>query len=81
KRAIRFDADQISVASSGAEFLIEQGDKTTIWSGGALVVEQVRKTAPDLVLLDIMLPGQDGISVCRDLSHFYKAPIIMLPER
>ncbi len=45
------------------------------------VVEQVRKTNPDLVLLDIMLPGQDGISVCRDLRQFYQAPIIMLTAR
>ncbi|MAD05128.1 response regulator transcription factor [Pseudoalteromonas shioyasakiensis] len=73
--------DDISLANWVAEYLIEQGYQTTICQRGDLVVEQVRKTNPDLVLLDIMLPGQDGISVCRDLRHFYQAPIIMLTAR
>ena len=73
--------DDISLANWVAEYLIEQGYQTTICQRGDLVVEQVRKTNPDLVLLDIMLPGQDGLSVCRDLRHFYQAPIIMLTAR
>ena len=73
--------DDISLANWVAEYLIEQGYQTTICQRGDLVVEQVRKTNPDLVLLDIMLPGQDGISVCRDLRHFYQAPIIILTAR
>ena len=73
--------DDISLANWVAEYLIEQGYQTTICQRGDQVVEQVRKTNPDLVLLDIMLPGQDGISVCRDLRQFYQAPIIMLTAR
>ena len=73
--------DDISLANWVAEYLIEQGYQTTLCQRGDQVVEQVRKTNPDLVLLDIMLPGQDGISVCRDLRQFYQAPIIMLTAR
>ena len=73
--------DDISLANWVAEYLIEQGYQTTICQRGDQVVEQVRKTNPDLVLLDIMLPGQDGISVCRDLRQFYQAPIIMLTAK
>ncbi|WP_462147006.1 response regulator [Pseudoalteromonas gelatinilytica] len=73
--------DDISLANWVAEYLVEQGYQTTLCQRGDQVVEQVRKTNPDLVLLDIMLPGQDGISVCRDLRQFYQAPIIMLTAR
>ncbi|MEZ7277468.1 response regulator transcription factor [Pseudoalteromonas sp. N1230-9] len=73
--------DDISLAKWVAEYLTEQGYKTTICQRGDQVIEQVRATPPDLVLLDIMLPGQDGISVCRELRQFYQAPIIMLTAR
>ncbi|WP_417698991.1 response regulator [Pseudoalteromonas lipolytica] len=73
--------DDISLANWVAEYLTEQGYNTTLCQRGDLVVEQVRTSPPDLVLLDIMLPGQDGISVCRDLRQFYHAPIIMLTAR
>lgn len=73
--------DDISLAKWVAEYLTEQGYETTICQRGDQVIEQVRATPPDLVLLDIMLPGQDGISVCRELRQFYQAPIIMLTAR
>lgn len=73
--------DDISLAKWVAEYLTDQGYKTTICQRGDQVIEQVRATPPDLVLLDIMLPGQDGISVCRELRQFYQAPIIMLTAR
>ncbi|WP_404340604.1 response regulator [Pseudoalteromonas mariniglutinosa] len=73
--------DDNSLAQWVAEYLNEQGYETVICPRGDKAVEQVKLLAPDLVLLDIMLPGQDGISVCRDLRQFYNAPIIMLTAR
>ncbi|MDP2636423.1 MAG: response regulator [Pseudoalteromonas sp.] len=73
--------DDTSLAQWVAEYLIEQGYTTQICSRGNLVVEQVKQFSPDLILLDIMLPGQDGISVCRELRQFYNKPIIMLTAR
>ncbi len=35
-------------------------------------------TQPDLVLLDIMLPGKDGMTICRDLRHRWQGPIVLL---
>lgn len=49
--------------------------------GGLEVVPWVRKHAPDLVLLDIMLPGRNGMDICRDLRGFSSIPIIMLTAR
>lgn len=45
---------------------------------GTGVVESVRDNPPALVLLDIMLPGKDGLTICRELREFYTSPIVLL---
>ncbi|MFM5427486.1 two-component system response regulator RstA [Aeromonas veronii] len=45
---------------------------------GDLALARVEAEQPDLVLLDIMLPGQDGMSLCRDLRPRFSGPIVML---
>ena len=45
---------------------------------GDMALARVEAEQPDLVLLDIMLPGQDGLSLCRDLRPRFKGPIVML---
>lgn len=45
---------------------------------GDRALARVEAEQPDLVLLDIMLPGQDGLSLCRDLRPRFKGPIVML---
>jgi len=45
---------------------------------GTNVVEMVRDNPPDLVLLDIMLPGKDGLTICRELREFHTGPIVIL---
>lgn len=42
------------------------------------VVEVVKDKPPALVLLDIMLPGKDGLTICRELREFYTGPIVLL---
>jgi len=73
--------DDSSLAQWVAEYLTEQGYTTQICARGDQVVTQVKQLNPDLILLDVMLPGQDGISVCRELRQFYQRPIIMLTAR
>ncbi|MGO2479184.1 MAG: response regulator [Pseudoalteromonas sp.] len=73
--------DDSSLAQWIAEYLIEKGYNTHICTRGDEVVSMVKNHNPALVLLDVMLPGQDGISVCRELRQFYQAPIIMLTAR
>ena len=45
---------------------------------GLVGVEKFRQFQPDLVLLDIMLPGMDGWAVCRKIRETSKTPVIML---
>lgn len=73
--------DDSSLAQWVAEYLTEQGYTTQICARGDQVVAHVKQLNPDLILLDVMLPGQDGISVCRELRQFYQRPIIMLTAR
>ncbi|MGO2370967.1 response regulator transcription factor [Pseudoalteromonas sp. KG3] len=73
--------DDSSLAQWVAEYLTGQGYTTHICERGDQVVSHVKELKPDLILLDIMLPGQDGISVCRELRQFYQSPIIMLTAR
>jgi two-component system, OmpR family, response regulator ResD len=48
---------------------------------GKEAVYKVKETSPDLVLLDIMLPDNDGFTVCKELRDFTTVPIIMLTAR
>jgi two-component system KDP operon response regulator KdpE len=50
-------------------------------ASGEEAVELARKTKPDLILLDVNLPGISGIETCRELRRFTAAPIIMLTVR
>ncbi|TFH47628.1 MAG: response regulator transcription factor, partial [Lysobacterales bacterium] len=61
--------------------LKKQGYEVTTAADGNLAVELARQIPPDLVLLDIMLPGLDGFEVCRILRQDFNGPIIMLTAR
>ncbi|MBQ4849082.1 response regulator transcription factor [Pseudoalteromonas sp. MMG013] len=73
--------DDASLAQWVADYLNNQGYTTHVCERGDKVVAMVKSLTPDIVLLDVMLPGQDGISVCRELRQFYHQPIIMLTAR
>ena len=73
--------DDESLAQWVAEYLDNQGYTTHICHRGDQAVAMVKDVSPDIVLLDIMLPGQDGISVCRDLRQFYNKPIVMMTAK
>ena len=45
---------------------------------GNQAIEHIKKTVPELIILDIMLPGIDGIEICTQLRSFYHGPILML---
>jgi two-component system response regulator BaeR len=69
--------DEHKVAHLLQEYLENAGYRTSIVDRGDQVVAQIRKLSPDLMLLDIMLPGMDGLAVCREVRKFSNIPIIM----
>ncbi len=73
--------DDISLAQWVNEYLSEQGFEVILCHRGDEVIDLVKQHQPKLILLDVMLPGKDGISVCRELSSFYQQPILMLTAK
>ncbi len=70
--------DDRKLADLTRQFL-ESHHYDLVWEArGDMVVELVSNNPPDLILLDIMLPGLDGRSVCRQLRPVFPGPILML---
>ena len=61
--------------------LRQEGFDTYRCAHGDLAVQAFRDTKPDLVLLDRMLPGRDGVEICRDIRAESGVPIVMLTAR
>ena len=73
--------DEPKIAELLRDYLVAAGFIPTIVEHGDLAVAEVRKNTPALVLLDIMLPGMDGMEACREIRKFSTVPIIMLTAR
>ena len=73
--------DESKIAALLRDYLVAAGFLVTIVERGDLAIAEVRKNTPALVLLDIMLPGMDGMDVCREIRKFSTIPIIMLTAR
>lgn len=61
-----------------SEYFSQQGFEVSCIDNGTDAPEAIIENQPDLVLLDLMLPGQDGLSVCRQVRDCYKGKILML---
>jgi two-component system OmpR family response regulator len=61
-----------------ARFLREHGFLVSVAADGEEMMQLMLDGEPDLVVLDLMLPGEDGLSLCRRLSADFTVPIIML---
>ena len=73
--------DARDLAQLVSDYLLQAGYTTQVFGDGAKVVDWVRSNSPRLILLDIMLPGEDGITICRKIRAFSNVPIIMLTAR
>jgi len=73
--------DEPKLAALLRDYLQAAGFATEIVGDGEAAVASVRRAAPDAVLLDLMLPGKDGLSVCREVRAFCAVPILMVTAR
>ncbi|MBL4635358.1 MAG: response regulator [Kofleriaceae bacterium] len=73
--------DDKKLSSLVKEYLEQQGLDVTIEGRGDKANAAIEELKPDLVILDIMLPGMDGLTVCRNARPNYRGPIIMLTAR
>jgi len=82
KRTILIAEDEPKIAALLEEYLRAVGgfDTATLHRGDE-VPRWVEQHAPDLVLLDVMLPGMDGLEACKEIRRHSRVPIIMLTAR
>lgn len=70
--------DDPHIAKLLKQFLDGEGYAAHTCNSGEDAVPQVRKLTPDLIILDLMLPGMDGVETCKALRQFYTQAILML---
>ncbi len=73
--------DEERLAQLHCDYLAQAGYESEIISEGPPVVEWVKQNRPTLIILDLMLPGKDGINICREIREFSRVPIIMVTAR
>lgn len=80
-RRILIVEDEAKLAQVLADYLVQAGFGVHWLAEGLGVAGWVREHAPDLILLDLMLPGRDGMDLCRDIRKFSTVPIVMITAR
>ena len=73
--------DEAALREPLAEYLSRQGFSVAQAESAALARTHLRDAVPDLVLLDIMMPGEDGLSLCRHLVESRDIPVILLTAK
>ncbi|MFT5350394.1 MAG: two-component system response regulator BaeR [Planctomycetota bacterium] len=81
KKLILIVEDEPQLAAVMSEYLQQSDYATSIIDQGLEAVSAVKEFKPALIVLDVMLPGQDGMSICKDVRSFSNVPIIMVTAR
>jgi DNA-binding response OmpR family regulator len=80
-RSILVVEDEASIADAVATRLRSEGFDVAIAPDGPAGVDLCSRLHPDLVVLDLMLPGLDGLDVCREIQRDRPVPVLMLTAR
>src|SRR5215471_16374688 len=70
--------DDARLAATLERVLVAEGHEVEVAGDGLEALRRAKMRAPDLAVLDVMLPGADGIAVCRKLRETAQFPILML---
>ena len=73
--------DEATIADILMDYLRQAGFEAHHIADGLTALESIRQSPPDAVVLDIMLPGLDGIKVCEEVRKFSSVPVIMVTAR
>mgnify|MGYP000846066131 FL=1 len=73
--------DEPKLAELLADYLRQSGFEVRLTADGTAAVPAIHDYKPDLVLLDLMLPGKDGMEICKEVRRFSSVPIIMVTAR
>ncbi|MCB1647570.1 MAG: response regulator, partial [Pseudomonadales bacterium] len=73
--------DEPQIAGLLADYFRNDGAEAHVIGNGDLVLPFITRQPVDAVLLDIMLPGKDGLTLCREIRQSSDVPILMLTAR
>ena len=73
--------DEPELAALVADYARAAGFVPTVFADGAEALAAIRAALPSLIVLDLMLPGLDGLSLCREVRSFSTVPIVMVTAR
>ncbi len=73
--------DEPSYAEALTVSLRREGFEVTVVADGSSAIAEIEANPPDLVLLDVMLPGMSGVDVCRQVRKSSSVPVIMVTAR
>src|ERR1700752_1679164 len=73
--------DDPEISRLVADFMRREGFEVVCASDGAAMNAALQKLRPDIIILDLMLPGEDGLSICRRLRTDDSIPILMLTAK
>jgi DNA-binding response OmpR family regulator len=73
--------DEEHIVELARLYLTREGYQVEGVADGAQALARFNQLKPDLVVLDIMLPGMDGLTICREIRKTSQVPIIMLTAR
>jgi len=81
KRRILIIEDDKKISGLLKDYLQQEDFDVSILYSGETVVSDVRIDPPDIILLDLMLPGKDGITICREIRSFSGVPILIITAK
>lgn len=73
--------DEVKIAQLLSDYLRDAGYATSILLSGEVAVETIKTQQPACVVLDVMLPGKDGLTICREVRAESDVPIVMVTAR
>jgi two-component system response regulator BaeR len=80
-RRILVVEDDARIAQLLLDYLRNDGHQAQALADGQQALSEIRRSPPDLLILDLMLPGLDGVSLCRAVRCFSDLPILMVTAR
>jgi two-component system response regulator BaeR len=73
--------DEPKIAALLRDYVINAGYETSVLETGLGVADWVRANKPDAILLDVMLPGESGLAICKAIREFSDVPILLITAR
>ncbi len=73
--------DEEKLALLLSEYLGQAGFSSFCLHNGLEAISWIKEHKPDLIILDLMLPGRDGLEICKEIRSFSNVPVIMITAR